>query len=85
MYASTDSTSSNQSVYGLSKELTVAGTSVSEIDPAGMGSVFALVAWALGLLERRRLKTFSPADDRSTRERGGRVPSGPAPLEAFSE
>ena len=30
--------------------------SVPEIDPAGMGSVFALVTGALGLLERRRLK-----------------------------
>ena len=29
---------------------------VPEIDPAGFGSVFALVAGALGLLERRRLK-----------------------------
>ncbi len=31
-------------------------TSVPEIDPAGMGSVLALVTGALGLLERRRLK-----------------------------
>lgn len=30
---------------------------VPEIDPAGMGSVLALVTGALGLLERRRLKT----------------------------
>jgi hypothetical protein len=30
--------------------------SVPEIDPAGMGSVLALVSGALGLLERRRLK-----------------------------
>jgi hypothetical protein len=29
---------------------------VPEIDPAGMGSVLALVTGALGLLERRRLK-----------------------------
>jgi hypothetical protein len=38
----------------------VIGTVVSavpEIDPAGMGSVLALVTGALGLLERRRLKT----------------------------
>lgn len=56
IYASTYTTSSNQSVYGLSEELTVAGTPVPEIDPAGMGSVFALVAGALGLLERCRLK-----------------------------
>jgi hypothetical protein len=32
-------------------------TSVPEIDPAGMGSVLALVSGALGLLERRRLKS----------------------------
>lgn len=31
-------------------------TSVPEIDPAGMGSVVALVSGALGLFERRRLK-----------------------------
>ena len=31
-------------------------TPVPEIDPAGMGSVLALVTGALGLLERRRLK-----------------------------
>jgi len=30
--------------------------SVPEIDPAGIGSVLALVTGALGLLERRRLK-----------------------------
>ena len=29
---------------------------VPEIDPAGMGSVLALVTGALGLLERRRMK-----------------------------
>ena len=29
---------------------------VPEIDPAGMGSVLALVTGALGVLERRRLK-----------------------------
>jgi len=33
------------------------GTPVPEIDPAGIGSVLALVTGALGLLERRRLKT----------------------------
>ena len=33
-----------------------APTAVPEIDPAGMGSVLALVAGALCLLERRRLK-----------------------------
>ena len=32
---------------------------VPEIDPAGMGSVLALVTGALGLLERRRLKAKS--------------------------
>jgi len=31
-------------------------SAVPEIDPAGMGSVLALVTGALGLLERRRLK-----------------------------
>jgi len=31
--------------------------SIPEIDPAGIGSVLALVTGALGLLERRRLKT----------------------------
>jgi len=35
----------------------VLGTAVPEIDPAGIGSVLALVTGALGLLERRRLKT----------------------------
>ena len=34
----------------------VSGSAVPEIDPAGMGSVLALVSGALGLLERRRLK-----------------------------
>ena len=34
----------------------VATSAVPEIDPAGMGSVLGLVAGALGLLERRRLK-----------------------------
>jgi len=32
-------------------------SAVPEIDPAGIGSVLALVTGALGLLERRRLKT----------------------------
>jgi hypothetical protein len=41
-------------MYGLSEELTVP-SAVPEIDPAGMGSVMALVTGALGLLERRRL------------------------------
>lgn len=45
-------------MYGLSEELTVAGGSpVPEIDPAGMGSVLALVGGALGMLERRRKRT----------------------------
>ena len=35
---------------------TVGSAAVPEIDPAGMGSVLALVTGALGLLERRRLK-----------------------------
>jgi len=34
---------------------TLAAT-VPEVDPAGMGSVLALVIGALGLIERRRLK-----------------------------
>ena len=34
---------------------------VPEIDPAGMGSVLALVTGALGLLERRRLKAADAA------------------------
>ncbi|NBV47181.1 MAG: PEP-CTERM sorting domain-containing protein [Planctomycetia bacterium] len=34
----------------------LAGSGVPEIDPAGLGSVLALVTGALGLLERRRLK-----------------------------
>ena len=34
----------------------VAPSAVPEIDPAGMGSVLALVTGGLGLLERRRLK-----------------------------
>ena len=51
---------------GSSRQVTINGTSetvtiniapVPEIDPAGMGSVLALVTGALGLLERRRLKT----------------------------
>jgi len=41
--------------YGMSDILTVA-SAVPEIDPAGIGSVLALVTGALGLLERRRLK-----------------------------
>ena len=45
-------------MFAVSPELIVQGapTSVPEIDPAGMGSVLALVTGALGLLERRRLK-----------------------------
>jgi hypothetical protein len=35
---------------------TPGGAAVPEIDPAGMGSVLALVLGSLGLLERRRLK-----------------------------
>ncbi|MSR25471.1 MAG: hypothetical protein EXS06_00415 [Planctomycetaceae bacterium] len=35
----------------------VTTSAVPEIDPAGLGSVLALVTGALGLLERRRLKT----------------------------
>jgi hypothetical protein len=36
--------------------MTPGGAAVPEIDPAGMGSVLALVTGALGLIERRRLK-----------------------------
>ena len=36
---------------------TASPSAVPEIDPAGISSVLALVAGALGLLERRRLKT----------------------------
>ncbi len=36
---------------------TATPSGVPEIDPAGIGSVLALVTGALGLLERRRLKT----------------------------
>jgi len=47
----------SRSLYGISETLTFASpSSVPEIDPAGMGSVLALVTSALGLLERRRLK-----------------------------
>jgi len=47
--------SSSRSLYGISETLTVASpSSVPEIDPAGMGSVLALVTGALGLLEQRR-------------------------------
>ena len=35
----------------------VSSSAVPEIDPAGMGSILALVSGALCLLERRRLKT----------------------------
>jgi len=41
--------------YGVSSELAVPNA-VPEIDPAGLGSVLALVLGSLGLLERRRLK-----------------------------
>ena len=40
-------------MYGLSEELTVP-SAVPEIDPAGMGSMLALVGGAFGMLERRR-------------------------------
>ena len=51
-----------QSLYGISETLTVASpSSVPEIDPAGMGSVLALVTGALGLLEQRRRKRAAAA------------------------
>lgn len=43
-------------MFAMSSELTVGGAAVPEIDPAGIGSVLALVAGALGLAERRRPK-----------------------------
>jgi hypothetical protein len=36
----------------------VATNAVPEIDPAGIGSILAVVVGALGLLERRRLKAL---------------------------
>ena len=52
----------SQSLYGISETLTVASpSSVPEIDPAGMGSVLALVTGALGLLEQRRRKQAAAA------------------------
>jgi hypothetical protein len=47
-----DATTYEYSMYAMSETLTV----VPEIDPAGMGSVLALVTGALGFIERRRLK-----------------------------
>lgn len=46
------SSGNSMSMYGISQVLTVAA--VPEIEPAGMGSVFALVGGSLGVLERRR-------------------------------
>ena len=51
------STESNDTGFRLASP--VSGSGVPEIDPAGMGSVLALVTGALGLLERRRLKAKS--------------------------
>jgi ubiquitin len=48
---------SSVSLSGSSLVLNIQGSAaVPEIDPAGMGSVLALVTGALGLLDRRRLK-----------------------------
>jgi len=44
-------------LFAVSPELIAGVGPVPEIDPAGIGSVLALVTGALGLLERRRLKT----------------------------
>ena len=44
-----------RNMFAMSSSLTVP-SAVPEIDPAGMGSVLALVTGALGLIERRRLK-----------------------------
>jgi len=47
--------------YGIVGIRLVSGpAAVPEIDPAGMGSVLALVTGALGLIERRRLKAQRP-------------------------
>jgi hypothetical protein len=50
-----DHQASTAPMFAMSEELTVV-TAIPEIDPAGMGSVLALVAGALTLIERRRLK-----------------------------
>lgn len=53
-------------------------SSVTEIDPAGMDSVLALVAGVLGLFERRRLTMKRAARERS-RASGGEGEMVPAP------
>lgn len=54
---SDDDPSYTMPMFAMSATLTVAGpAAVPEIDPAGMGSVLALVTGVLGLLERRRLR-----------------------------
>ena len=58
-YAFSDDQGSNWSPgagYPLFFSIDATVASVPEIDPAGMGTVLALVTGALGLLERRRLK-----------------------------
>ena len=50
------SPSSGSNLLGFRLASEVNSAPVPEIDPAGMGSVLALVTGALGLLERRRLK-----------------------------
>ena len=56
--ASPPTTTYKWGAFGANETVTVLFSApVPEIDPAGMGSVLALVAGALGLLERRRLKT----------------------------
>jgi hypothetical protein len=57
LFVTTTSLTERLGMYGLSEELTAGGAvAVPEIDPAGMGSVLALVTGTLGLLERRRQK-----------------------------
>lgn len=46
----------SNSTQPFSLSIRASGNAVPEIDPSGVGSVIALVASALGLLERRRLK-----------------------------
>ncbi|MBM3954775.1 MAG: hypothetical protein FJ309_09200 [Planctomycetes bacterium] len=48
------SSTNSYGMYGLSDELTASSPVVPEIDPAGMGSVLALVTGVLSLVERRR-------------------------------
>jgi hypothetical protein len=56
-YRSTSDLSNERPSLGFRLASPLSGPSgVPEIDPAGVGSVLALVTGALGLLERRRMK-----------------------------